>query len=78
MPRDLIRANPGLKPENFAIACGGPGNRLKEVRFCFSKDGQPRACGANEDQRKLCSASRMFVPPVRSTAREQEGAPASR
>lgn len=66
---DLMRANPSLKPENFAIVCGGQGSRLKEVRICFSKNGQLRACGANEDQRRMCSASRIFIPPVRSTAR---------
>lgn len=75
---DLMRANPGLKAENFAISCGGAGNRLKEVRICFSKTGDLARCGANEDQRKLCSANRMFVPPVRSTARGEENAPASR
>lgn len=75
---DLIRANPGLKPDNFAISCGGPGNRLKEVRFCFAKSGEPRACGANEDQRKMCNASRIFIPPVRSTSRDSGEAPASR
>jgi len=81
-PRDLaselMRANPDLKPENFSIVCGGQGNRLKEVRICFSKSGQLQACGSNEDQRRMCSASRMFVPPVRSTARDDNGAPASR
>lgn len=66
----LMRANPGLKQENFGIVCGGPGNRLKEVRICYTKDAKLRACGANENPRKLCSASRMLVPPVRSTARE--------
>lgn len=67
---ELLRANPGLKPDNFAIVCGGAGNRLKEVRICFNKTGELRTCGANEDQRKLCSANRMYVPPVRSTARD--------
>jgi len=67
---DMLRANPQLKEENIAIACGGPGNRLKEIHFCFSKSGEPRACGSNEDQRRMCSANRMFLPPVRSTARD--------
>lgn len=66
----LIRANPGLKQENFAIVCGGSGNRLKEVRICYTKDAKLRACGANENPRKLCSAQRILVPPVRSTARD--------
>ena len=74
----LIRANPGLRQENFGIVCGGPGNRLKEVRICFTKDGKLRACGANENPRKLCSAQRILVPPVRSTARDDGMAPPPR
>ena len=31
-----------------------------------TKSGEFRACGRNEDQRRLCSAERMYVPPVRS------------
>ena len=68
--RAFIRANPSLKAESIAISCGGAGNRLREVRFCFSKDGNQRACGENENQRRMCSADRMYVPPVRSTARD--------
>jgi ribonuclease T2 len=68
---DIIRANPELSPDMLAVACGGAGNRLKEIRICFSKDGAPQRCGSNEDQRRLCSSNRMFVPPVRSTARDE-------
>lgn len=70
-PQDLeeqfLAENPDLKPDMIAVACGGTGNRLREVRICFSKSGELRSCGSNEDQRRLCSASRMFVPPVRAT-----------
>ncbi|MGL4395129.1 MAG: ribonuclease T2 family protein [Hyphomicrobium sp.] len=69
MANEILRANPQLKAENLAIACGSPGNRLKELRICFSRAGEPRACGSNEDQRRLCKSDRIFVPPVRSTAR---------
>lgn len=69
---DFLDANPDLKPEMIAVACGGPGNRLKEVRICFGRDGTPRACGANESQRRLCSAQKMFVPPVRSSKTQPE------
>jgi ribonuclease T2 len=62
---DFLKANPGLKPDMMSVQCGGAGNRLKEVRVCFTKDGEFRACGRNEDQRRLCSAERMYVPPVR-------------
>jgi ribonuclease T2 len=67
---DFLAANPALKPDMMAVSCGGPGNRLREVRFCFSRSGEPRACGRNEDQRRMCSAQRMFVPPVRATKTE--------
>lgn len=70
---DFQRANDWLKPDMVAVSCGGPGNRLREIRICFSKDGQPRGCGSNEDQRRLCSAAKMYVPPVRAT---QPDAPA--
>lgn len=62
--------NPELTPDMIAVSCGGSGNRLKEVRICYSRDGRPTSCGSNEDQRRLCRADNMFVPPVRSTARD--------
>ena len=72
--QDFLAANPELKPDMLSVQCGGAGNRLKEVRVCFTKDGQFRACGRNEDQRRLCSADRMYVPPVRlGPAREGVG-----
>ncbi|NOT70219.1 MAG: ribonuclease T2 [Hyphomicrobium sp.] len=69
---NFTRANPQITPDMMAVACGGAGNRLKEIRFCFSKDGKPRSCGENENQRRMCSSDRMFVPPVRSTARDDQ------
>ena len=75
-PADVIsnfmRANPDIKPGMIAVACGGAGNRLKEIHICFSKDGKPRSCGDNENQRRMCSSDRMFVPPVRSLARDEQ------
>lgn len=62
---EFVSANPGLRPEMLAVACGGAGNRLREVRICFTPDGQFRSCGGNESQRRLCDAPRVFVPPVR-------------
>jgi ribonuclease T2 len=66
--REFLQANPNFKPDMIAIVCGGAGKGLKEVRFCVSKDGQPRTCGQNENQSKLCSTDRVFIPPTRSTA----------
>jgi ribonuclease T2 len=68
----FMRLNPEIKSDMMAISCGGAGSRLREVRFCFSKEGKPRSCGDNENQRQMCSANRMFVPPVRSTARDDQ------
>jgi ribonuclease T2 len=68
-PREVVdaftAANPRLDADMLAVGCGGRDDRLREVRICFSKSGEPRSCGANEAQRKLCRSSRMHVPPVR-------------
>lgn len=69
LAEEFLRDNPQLTADMLVVSCGGPGNRLREVRICFTKDGTPRACGHNENQGKLCSARQMFVPPVRSTYR---------
>lgn len=77
-PRDIVndfaRANPQLRRDSIAVVCEGRNGRLKEVRICFSKDGQPRACGENENPRRLCSAEQTYAPPVRSTARDDSSA----
>jgi ribonuclease T2 len=64
--REFLAVNPELKPDMIVVQCGGAGNRLKEVRICFDKGGAFRACGRNENQGRLCSAERMYVPPVRA------------
>ncbi len=61
----FVAANPKLAPDMIAVACGGPGNRLRDVRICFSRAGAPRACGPNEAQHRLCRSTRLHVPPVR-------------
>ncbi len=63
--RDFVVVNPGLKPDMMAVACRGPGSRFREVRICFTKGGEFRSCGSNEEQGDLCRSSRMHVPPVR-------------
>jgi ribonuclease T2 len=70
---DFMAANPGLGADMIAVKCAGSGNQLEEVRVCFGKDGNFRACGKNENQRKMCDAGRIYVPPVRAAA-----APASK
>ncbi len=71
--REMIAANPELKPDMMAVSCGGPGNRLNEIRICYTRNGQLRSCGNNENQRRMCAARQMYVPPVRSTANAPRG-----
>ena len=66
--REFVAANPALNQDMIGVECRGAGKRLRAVRICFSREGDFRACGANEDQRRLCSAERIYVPPVRSGA----------
>jgi ribonuclease T2 len=75
---DFLTANPQLKPDMLAVACGGPGNRLREVRICFDRGGNFRHCGPNENQRKLCSADRLYVPPVRGGSGASQSLPDDR
>lgn len=69
--QDFMAANPKLEPDMIVVQCGGAGHRLKEVRICFDKSGDFRACGRNENQSRLCNADRMYVPPVRLGAGER-------
>lgn len=71
--RAFVDVNPALKPDMMAVSCGGPGNRLREVRICFSREGAPTRCGRNEDQKRLCRASSMYVPPVRGRSAPAAG-----
>lgn len=60
----FLAANPALKPEMLSVACGRR-DRIKEVRICFTRDGQFRSCGSNEAQEKLCRSEKVGMPPVR-------------
>ena len=62
----FVDANPELKPDMLGVACGGPGNRMREVRICFTREGEPTRCGRNEEQSRLCRSQHMHVPPARS------------
>ncbi len=71
LKNDFVAANPGLSEDMIAVACNRSGARLREVRVCFSREGEFRACGRNEEPRRLCSQARMYVPPVRVGARSE-------
>jgi ribonuclease T2 len=59
---EFAGANPWLKPEMISVSCRG--EDLLDVRVCFGRDLLPRRCGANEDERRLCRANKIAVPPV--------------
>ena len=75
---EFLALNKQLSRDQIVVACDGGRNRLKEVRVCMTREGQPRSCGRNETQRKLCSASTIYVPPVRSSAEARTDVPAGR
>lgn len=60
--RELLGANLWLKPEMISVTCRGA--NLLDIRVCFGRDLFPRSCGVNEDQRQLCPAGKIAVPPV--------------
>jgi ribonuclease T2 len=62
---DFVASNPELARDMVSVQCGGRRDRarLRELRICFSRDGEFRSCGANE--RRQCRAARLILPPVR-------------
>lgn len=60
--REFLGANPWLKPEMISVSCRR--QNLIDIRVCFGRDLFPRACGVNEDQKRLCPAPTIAVPPV--------------
>lgn len=74
LENEFLAANPGLDADMIAVACNRSGSRLRDVRVCFSREGEFRTCGRNEEQRRLCRQARMHVPPVRLGARDEEAA----
>lgn len=57
----FIGANPGFDRDSIALQCGG-GRWLREVRMCFDREFQPRACG--EDVTDQCR-NKISVRPIR-------------
>ncbi|MGI9386200.1 MAG: ribonuclease T2 family protein [Methyloligellaceae bacterium] len=61
---DFLKTNHAIKPDMISVSCGR-GKRLREIRICFSKDGNLTPCGHNENQAKLCRLDKIVMPPVR-------------
>lgn len=62
LEQDFVAANAWLQPSMVNVVCAGQ-RRLRELRFCFGKDLQPRACGVNEGSD--CNIPNLVLPPVR-------------
>ena len=60
--RAFLEANDWLEPEMMSVTCRG--ENLLDVRVCFGRDLFARPCGANEDQRRLCRADKIGIPPI--------------
>lgn len=58
--RDLLAANPQLRPEGLVLHCAG--RYLQEARICLDRGFASRACGA--DLRERCG-ERISLRPVR-------------
>ena len=60
--REYLAANPWLEPDMISVTCRRA--NLLDIRMCFGRDLFPRSCGVNEDQKRLCPAGKITVPPV--------------
>lgn len=60
--RAFLDANAWLKPDMISVTCRRA--NLLDIRVCFGRDLFPRSCGVNEDQKRLCPAGKITVPPV--------------
>ena len=63
----FLQADPALVETGLAVNCSGSGRYLKELYLCFSKDGQPSACGADVRKAsfKSCGNPDFIVRSVR-------------
>lgn len=63
----FITANPGLTADGMAVTCSDSGRFLRELRLCFTLDGQPRACGSDvlKDASKSCGQPDFLVRSVK-------------
>lgn len=64
LEKDFLNANPKMNADMISVSCGRRG-RLREIRVCFSKQGDLRRCGSNENQKRLCRRPKIVLPPVR-------------
>jgi ribonuclease T2 len=62
---EFLQANPRLPAQSVVATCSGQGApRLREVRVCFDRELNPRACSADA-MREACRAASLIIPPIR-------------
>ena len=64
LEKHFLKSNTALRPDMISISCGSR-HRLREIRICFDRNLQPRSCGQNEAQKRLCRSEKIYLPPVR-------------
>lgn len=60
----FLKANPALRADMLVVTCDD--RRIREVRICLTKEGRPRACGRDVQER--CGGAARVLPPVRRGA----------
>jgi ribonuclease T2 len=67
LKQDFTQANPGFTPADFEVMCSGSGRYLKELYVCFSRAGQPTACGTDvhKSALKSCQSPDFVVRNIR-------------
>jgi len=55
---EWMRSNPGLQADGIALQCSG--RYFSELRICYDRQMDPRACGRDLDDR--CGAQALFRP----------------
>ena len=65
LANDFVKTNGWLEPDMISVQCGNGRDRgiLRELRICFDRNLNPRACGSNE--KRFCRARTLAMPPVR-------------
>ena len=65
LKKAFLESNPQFPISGVSVQYGNARDRarLKELRFCYDREGAPRACGANENRQ--CRAKQLILPPVR-------------
>jgi len=67
LQQDFLAVNPALSADGLAVLCSDSGRFLRELRVCFTADGQPRSCsdGILKDATKSCGQSNFLVRNVK-------------